>query len=187
MEKAGLNWTEVLYTHRLILLSILIRKVSFCSQWWLLQRPTAGQHTRKSKTPRPGHYCGREERMGEQKAANFNSKTFSGHCKAIAHTNSKKLWLHIQDLHKIKLDKSPSWIGEGIVKSHPIWGDIGKWCLWSRQTQSSEIQLREAIILDGLTLMLIQATVNGLHGSFWKEYMKLGDKGGRVEETEEKE
>lgn len=144
---------------------------------------------RKSKTPRPGHYCGRgEERMREQKAVDFNSKIlFASHCKAIVHMNSKKQWLHIQDLHEIKLDKNLSWIGNGTVKPHLIWGDIGKWCLWRRKIQSSEIQLRKAIIPDGLTLMLIQATVNGFHASFLKEYMKLGDKGGRVGETEEKE
>lgn len=59
--------------------------------------------------------------------------------------------------------------------------------MWRRKIQSSEIQLREAIIPDGLTLMLIQATVNGFHASFLKEYMKSGDKGGRVGETEEKD
>lgn len=44
----------------------------------------------------------------------------SGHDMAVVHMNWKQLWLHVQDLHKIKLVNIPVWIGKEIPHRLPV-------------------------------------------------------------------
>lgn len=52
-----------------------------------------------------------------QAVGDCRETVFVGHDRAIAHRNSQWLWPSARDLHKIKPDKIPAWVGKGLLKS----------------------------------------------------------------------
>lgn len=79
--------------------------------------------------------------------------------------SSQLLWLHSQDLYKIKPDKFQHRWGRGSWNPTPNWGAIGHlWLMWEEEAvQECDLSMVTYAPVNGPKLIHVQTVRNGFH------------------------